>query len=188
MKKGVIIILALLISLLPVVSGSSDTTICTDSDDGIDYDVKGVTCVGNNCKTDVCLTDNSYYNLKEYYCQSDSMTNKNYKCPDDCVNGACVEDYEIAGCKPFITCRNYPEICPPHGTQTRKCKDPFCKTVDSEEIIECTPGVCIAPFGWTNPGKYGSLKDYVCNSECNGCLLDGLLFFNLSLLKLLKWS
>ncbi len=73
---------------------------CTDSDGGVNYNTQGTTCVGNDCKIDICL--DGYFNgdnLAEYYCES--LTNKQpptdrfsvtYFCPNGCQDGACVQE------------------------------------------------------------------------------------------------
>lgn len=62
-----------------------ETEPCTDSDDGLNYGVKGTACVGSNCKEDLCL-DEIY--LSESYCEND-VKQKIYKCTDGCANGVC---------------------------------------------------------------------------------------------------
>ncbi len=70
---------------------SSETQECTDSDDGKDYFFKGNTCIGENCKSDICSSGSIYYDLREYYCQTlDDRGDINYKCPNGCKDGACI--------------------------------------------------------------------------------------------------
>ncbi|MAH07285.1 hypothetical protein CMI38_03495, partial [Candidatus Pacearchaeota archaeon] len=67
-------------------------TSCTDSDGGRNYVVKGTTCVGDDCKDDVCSDSNVSY-LNEYFCgSSDSRDDERYECPSGCSDGECVEE------------------------------------------------------------------------------------------------
>lgn len=63
-------------------------TLCKDSDGGKNYNVKGTTCLGRTCKTDVCTP--SYPNLLEFYCQTKyKIGSVTYSCPYGCNDGAC---------------------------------------------------------------------------------------------------
>jgi hypothetical protein len=68
------------------------TTQCTDSDSGLNYNVKGTTVgiAGNNITstdTDFCSSSS---NLVEWFCSGVYRTNTNYACPYGCLNGACL--------------------------------------------------------------------------------------------------
>jgi len=60
---------------------------CSDSDGGIDYDVKGTATKGSQSSTDSCRGDT----LSEYYCSSNQIVSTTYTCPYGCSNGACEE-------------------------------------------------------------------------------------------------
>jgi len=93
--------------------GTCPYTQCTDSDGGLNYNTQGTTCVGNDCKIDICL--DGYFNgdnLAEYYCES--LTNKQpptdrfsvtYFCPNGCQDGACLETLQT--CKDSDGGKNY---------------------------------------------------------------------------------
>ena len=63
---------------------------CVDGDGGQDYYTQAKTCVGTNCKADICSTKVKG-TLTEYYCQtSKDRGSTNYQCPAGCSGGACV--------------------------------------------------------------------------------------------------
>lgn len=57
---------------------------CSDSDGGEEYYVKGETCFGTECRTDLCLDD---IYLSERYCEDNEVKSGIYKCPNGCVIG-----------------------------------------------------------------------------------------------------
>ncbi|HLC89180.1 MAG TPA: PEGA domain-containing protein [Candidatus Nanoarchaeia archaeon] len=70
---------------------TTSTTICTDSDSGLNYNVKGTVTVSNGTTfSDFC---SGVYNLKEYVCNGTEVNNdwSMYRCPSgyNCTNGAC---------------------------------------------------------------------------------------------------
>ena len=67
-----------------VVGEASPT--CRDSDSGLTYDRRGRTCQGTSCSNDYCKDD---YNVVEYYCENGAKKSSVYKCPIQCLNGAC---------------------------------------------------------------------------------------------------
>jgi len=71
-------------------SGEQQSSVCTDSDGGINYAVKG-TCidtVNGQAFSDVC--DGKF--VVEYYCSVDSTCAFNkYSCPYGCYDGSCNE-------------------------------------------------------------------------------------------------
>ncbi|MBS3080217.1 hypothetical protein J4221_01990 [Candidatus Pacearchaeota archaeon] len=84
-----------------ITSNVSDVT-CTDSDGGKNYEVRGYTCVGNDCKNDSCvvLDGNIFppFNLIEYHCQSNSDRGSvNYNCPNGCKDGVCISNASSGG-------------------------------------------------------------------------------------------
>jgi hypothetical protein len=68
---------------------------CTDTDDGMDYAVKGVVTITNDYGstkkyTDYCRHGSSEGFIFEYYCANDSLKTQDYECPKGCNNnGAC---------------------------------------------------------------------------------------------------
>jgi len=99
-------LLFLIIVLMPLFIASVAFAACTDSDNGINYYVKG-TCYDNNYLngvTDLC--SDKYGNTKdipgdttqyivEYYCQADACvwSGTPVLCPNGCSDGACVIQY-----------------------------------------------------------------------------------------------
>lgn len=68
---------------LSIVELILSTQICTDSDDGKNYYVKGT--IGAN-------TDTCYGNyLHEYFCVGSGVSVEEYLCPNGCSNGACIQ-------------------------------------------------------------------------------------------------
>jgi len=71
-----------------LLSGNSNS--CTDSDNGVDYNMKGTACIGKECVTDYCEGNN----LQEYACDNRNgqadIDSKLYSCPNGCQNGACI--------------------------------------------------------------------------------------------------
>jgi len=70
--------------------------ICNDSDNGLNYDVKGKTSITNaegkaiKSQTDKCIVrHNNKANLIEYYCRKNIISSFYYKCPFGCENGVC---------------------------------------------------------------------------------------------------
>lgn len=112
---------------------------CTDSDGGKNIYVKGKTCVGDDCKPDVCTDD---IHLSEYYCQSENDRGDNWiTCPYGCKDGVCLKKcaeegenvYDMASKGPISCCSGLvlekcEGLCTPSipGTcvkETSKCTD-----------------------------------------------------------------
>src|SRR3989338_1788113 len=73
----------------------NETTMCTDSDNGKNYDVKGTTswCPSNDAMGIPCTAfiDNCADNiLTEGYCDGEQVSTEKYACPNGCKDGACV--------------------------------------------------------------------------------------------------
>jgi hypothetical protein len=65
----------------------TNTTTCTDSDGGLDYDTKGTTSAPGNTTTDFCWRDY----VAEFYCEGSEVKQNSYRnCPNGCSDGACV--------------------------------------------------------------------------------------------------
>ena len=73
-----------------IAADSAQQITCSDSDSGIDYDVKGVVryCVNGNCinQEDSC----SGKTLTEWYCENNEKYSAQYLCNYDCYLGICV--------------------------------------------------------------------------------------------------
>jgi hypothetical protein len=65
---------------------------CSESDDGMDPDMKGTSTAGSDSSTDSCEEDGS---LNEYYCEGGKVQLKTVDCPtgQKCIDGACTEQY-----------------------------------------------------------------------------------------------
>jgi hypothetical protein len=65
--------------------------VCTDSDGGKNYYVKGTACEQNGnleCATDSCDGDV----LVEFYCDDGDLDEQEYECPNGCSDGACISE------------------------------------------------------------------------------------------------
>lgn len=84
----------------------ADEISCTDSDNGMDYYVKGTT-YGKDwasddivTKTDYCITGGDEADmLTEYYCKENQVVYDTYKCPDVCSEGECVTATPVGNIK-----------------------------------------------------------------------------------------
>jgi hypothetical protein len=76
---------------------------CTDSDGGVNYEVRGrtgTTCggaEGAGCVEDICETSKL---LTEYYCEGKDIASKSYECPNFCDGGK-------GACEPFTV---FPDV------------------------------------------------------------------------------
>ncbi|MEK6871375.1 MAG: hypothetical protein AABX16_00560 [Nanoarchaeota archaeon] len=85
--------------------------VCTDSDGGKNYEKKGKTCIGENCNKDYCDVNqgNSFYNLIEHYCESDTNTGSTtYNCLYGCNDGVCIQSNSTCTLK---TCSQLGKQC-----------------------------------------------------------------------------
>lgn len=135
---------------------------CTDSDGGLNYSVKGKTCVGDNCKEDIC--DNQ--NLMEYYCSDNDRRSQGYDClPEQiCKDGACVkssgESTLCNGCLSDKKCypigyRKDGNFCSDKGSFIKQLiPDKSCQNNFECSSNLCISGKCINPsliermFNW----------------------------------------
>lgn len=65
-------------------TGNAVATGCSDTDGGQDQNVKGFITLNGETKDDTCIGPF----LVEYYCDGDTIANKNIKC--ECSKGKCV--------------------------------------------------------------------------------------------------
>ena len=63
------------------------TTTCTDSDGGLNYNVKGTVTSGGAVNTDVCSASGYLF---EQYCLNGNPVQTTYWCPNGCQDGACL--------------------------------------------------------------------------------------------------
>ena len=116
--------------------------ICTDSDGGINYNVKGyasaqitnTTQTGDALKAeDTCSLDVGTYGLLfEYYCQNNKITHVTYNCPNGCKDGACVLKNDCSGFNELDSCLNNASCywdqetnkCYTFDSTKQKCSDP----------------------------------------------------------------
>ena len=111
-------------------------SVCTDSDGGNDYNAKGKTCIGSECKEDICLI-NYYlsYNLAELSCsQTGEIVSTLYNCPNGCKDGVCISCPLPPPCPvPVLeTVPRPPDKCPIYTCPTK----PQCSALDSTECIK----------------------------------------------------
>lgn len=68
---------------------------CIDSDDGLNYYVKGTVTIeiNNTLKryTDYCRTGRFEDYVYEYHCVNDTVASKNYECINGCSDGKCYQ-------------------------------------------------------------------------------------------------
>jgi len=78
--------------------GAATTTVCTDSDGGKNYILKGTTTKETNIVTDYCLATG--IKLVEYYCSAGRINSITYDCSKVgkvCQNGACINPVCVTG-------------------------------------------------------------------------------------------
>lgn len=61
-------------------------TLCKDSDNGKNSTIKGILSIGEDSYADSCIGGL----LVEYYCDGNTKSNQNIRCPNKCLNGQCV--------------------------------------------------------------------------------------------------
>ena len=90
MKKEVTILIGLMLLLVSFFAAQEQLTGratygCTDTDEGLEYDVQGTVTVDNEKLVDACQQDT----LIEYYCGQNQARIKVYVCPEGCQEGVC---------------------------------------------------------------------------------------------------
>ncbi len=91
-KKNIVLVFLVFLSVVLFLSLHSQNVlaVCSDSDGGINYNVKGITASSIYInRTDACFTNKL---LVEYYCHGslDEIINETYTCPYKCSDGACI--------------------------------------------------------------------------------------------------
>ncbi len=72
----------------PWITGSALYEKCTDTDDGLNYDIFGIVTKNDKSYQDECYTSTNF--LKERYCENNELKTKLYKCPYGCLEGKCI--------------------------------------------------------------------------------------------------
>ena len=147
---------------------------CSDTDNGMDYNVKGILTNPDGEKyTDFCvLSPNDAYaptwakpeDLKavyEYYCNGEKAATSVQNCEGGCVDGACEK---------FLDPAVIPKIepaCTPASTGQKKCfKDNYGHSRYAEEVVnaDCTKGPKMT--------QWGSVDGQWCGNKNDSCM-DG---------------
>ena len=128
-------------------------TTCTDSDGGLNYNVKG-TCNDGVNHFDNCGDTIPSKVLTEYKCSEPMDSGEKcvsilHTCPGTCVNGACVQQQTNCSCNSCSDCTN-------------KLNDPNCNIVKLTNYVSNT-GTCI-----NNPANFNN-KTF----DCQGNFIDG---------------
>ncbi len=151
---------------------------CTDSDDGINYDVKGTT-IGINVfdyshsdqpssKSHVDRCDGD--KLQEYYCNNDNLVDwNNYECPISCRDGVCLReseeeteiDQESMSIKTLESAYNVDEIITGRDA------------TDSDKMIRVHTKL---PQRMDCDQSYVSFTGQEIRTGSGGCLIDGVSF------------
>ncbi len=147
----------------PVVSRDCPTGKCTDSDDGKNYYVKGITHGPYVNNTDSCSSTGVY--VWEEYCNDlGTQLGEYYKCPNGCVDGACVSCLEDWSCTSWSNCTN--------SQQTRTCSDSnSCGTIKNRPSLSqsCVVGVCSEDWTCTNWGFCVDNQEIRVCTDLGGC-------------------
>jgi hypothetical protein len=147
---------------IPCNATNQTNTTCTDSDNGLNYYVKGISygawaplngsfyndtdhCVLNNVRVNNCSAGGSCW-VNEYYCASvQTLGRTPYSCPYGCSNGACINQ--------TITCYNNTQCGLPVTNN-------YCNANGSACISTITP-TCVNP---------GTVQSYCSNSTGGTCV------------------
>jgi len=62
---------------------------CSDTEEGIDYNIKGTVTDYSGSIADVCIESGSM--LREYSCSTRNYQWEDYECPNGCLDGACIK-------------------------------------------------------------------------------------------------
>ena len=114
---------------------------CTDTDGGKEIFIKGITEYDGTKKEDYCylsffgfkIKKDSAKNINEYFCGGGVVVEEGIRCPEGCIDGACVS-----------SC--IPNTCEDLGYECGECDD-GCKEIlkcgECEEGYSCLDGECI---------------------------------------------
>jgi len=160
----------------------TDSHVCSDSDNGKDYDTKGTVHGKGGLGmepmdyTDRCI-DNS--NLKEFYCSNNWATETRYTCPYGCSAGACrVKDWSCSETDDGLDYNSKGKITQTSGDGSQITHEDSCNTDSVLRAYTCPNGCengackvtssCFDSDGGKNPGtkgyvetdEYGKIWDY----------------------------
>ena len=178
---------------------SSNQT-CTDSDGGINYNVRGTTSGYYNgtfiTATDSCLlapnlgagTTNQSQYLGELYCSGNNLVPIVYTCPNGCQDGACVQSgnqtcTDSDGGKNYYTKGNV-TVCT-YGVQSGGCgllsdncvgntlQEGYCDGNNNRVDSYVCPNGCSNGACISNQTCPSLMANDVCPSNCNGTCYCG---------------
>ncbi len=173
----------------------SNVGLCTDSDGGQEYYIKGTVSVNSNEIMDYC----SGSSIVEYYCIGDNYKRISFACPNGCNDSACTKrkitkddalDYisKSTSTSPLANKDETYGYVKAECGNTSTCGNGICETGEADEPGGCgqnaSPG-CLGPpaYRGTCPKDcavagcdVNLCKKYVCcdNTSTNGCQLLGL--------------
>ncbi|MFH0862488.1 MAG: hypothetical protein V1875_05590 [Candidatus Altiarchaeota archaeon] len=84
--------------------------ICTDSDGGKNYYLKGTTCQGTSCESDLCLTQTRLFEM-DCGPGGDIKTGYYHDCPNGCTDGACIKTPITSTTSSTSTSTTLPNSC-----------------------------------------------------------------------------
>lgn len=176
---------------LSVVTTTTPTTnICTDSDGGKNYYVKGyaTTDEGYHKHWDSCThdLDTGIYWLHETYCENNTIKTEAYQCPNACENGVCLSSSVACGngicdddelsMKPWGQITSCPQDCgyeiDPYDSDVTHCTSSGGVTYSTTEYPSASWfawGGC-ARYKYYNVNKGQELRFYVRTDTCSGCI------------------
>jgi cysteine-rich repeat protein len=166
-KINLLILVVLLISV-----GTAFGAVCTDTDGGKNYNVKGTakSSCSSQTYTDTC---NGNY-LKEYYCSGGYVTHVSNYCSYKCQNGACVP-------KPVYVCGNGilegSEACDAGSNNGVPCTASYgstctyCSSACNKITVtgpKCGDGITQSPQEQCDDGntKNGDGCSSICKTQC----------------------
>jgi len=137
--------------------------VCTDSDSGQDYFVKGTITSGDLTIDDLCQGDE----LTEFYCDPDfdEIIDYQYDCPNGCDNGACISASPLCGngnCE-SDECTSCPQDCGP-----AQCNPLPSGCTDSDNGVDVyTQGTTILGDEIKSDECFSAteVEDYYCDTD-----------------------
>lgn len=154
-------------------SNSCAGAVCTDLDNGLNYNVKGKIMINGFVKaTDTCsdAIGPNGPKLIEWFCNNSTDAGyvfEEYECPNECVGGACVEETSENTCTKYYTCldgtkilechslgetctctTNPEQFCtPPNETSKNTCEKIYTCSDGTQKVEECqrVGNECVCP-------------------------------------------
>lgn len=161
---------------------TTNPTMCSDTDSGINFSVKGTVTSSGVSFTDYCASNSAA--LIEFYCLNGTVMNKTADCPYGCSNGACMNQTSQPNCTDTDGGVNYYQtgtVVSSAGNFTDFCSsnasgnflvEYYCKGTNELNTtffcpanMACINGACIA----TAPQCVQSGQSCVANSPNGGC-------------------